>query len=997
MVKSEIQCLAVRLYDLRKHWCLHIANAANKKNGTLYSLYPRTMVISTSKLQKYDICKLLHTRVLHTVLNRNNSVFFGAFSHSLVKAGGRWGDETKYLKTNYAIYKVFTLDKRNKILIDFFYVKVAVLGSRDQMCVHPEVSKETNNNNKVHMCQMRVKAKTCYFHNQIDNKKDDSDLRGAPLDIEDLVKLGKKKSFCPYYMSRELKQDADIIFMPYNYLLDPKSRKAHSVELQGNIIIFDEAHNVEKMCEEAASLQLKSTDIALCIDEITQVMKKVQEISEGATGSEFGTNDPSNALPEDFSPEDLYTLKALFLEFEKSIDEIKLPADGSGVTYPGSFMFDLLARSDITHQKKAIILEVLDKLILYLTTNSASPFQRKGVGLQKFSDLLRVVYSKDNFTMEHRLFIEQCYKVHVAPEDPKKNWKGGGKDGWGKKQETTPINTKTGRVVSYWCFNPGFGMKELYEQGVRSIILTSGTLSPLASFTTELQVPFPIQLENPHIIQGHQVWVGVVNKGPDGFSLNSSFKNRSDPRYIASLGQTILNFSRIVPDGLLVFFPSYPIMLKCKEEWQESGIWGKISTNKPCFVEPRTKDEFQCAMEEFYAKINDPATKGACFMAVTRGKVSEGLDFADYNGRAVIITGLPYPPFKDPRVMLKQQYLDDTKRKNKVGLTGQEWYSLEASRAVNQAIGRVIRHKDDFGAIILCDNRFGAVNFRGKLSTWVRPYMKTYESFGPSQRDLIQFFRNTKALCPQPKMKNSSGQPSVSIKYETPELVPIKANALQGGSSKYVMSSDTKRKLNESRVDESTYTNALSIDSYTKIESKVKPKKSSGDGTLFSALEQRNSVLDFNSVSSVQASSRYESIKQPSKKRKINIVSSQVSLPSQEAIQCGQGVSSKENKVQESSHSTGSSTSGKENESKKMKDIAIYLKEVKMALSKEQYSSFSNAVKTYQKDKDYENVIGNLASLFSPNPDHHTLFRKFSPFLQKEHQPKFSESCELML
>jgi len=31
-------------------------------------------------------------------------------------------------------------------------------------------------------------------------------------------------SVCPYYTSRELKKDADIIFMPYNYLIDPKVR-----------------------------------------------------------------------------------------------------------------------------------------------------------------------------------------------------------------------------------------------------------------------------------------------------------------------------------------------------------------------------------------------------------------------------------------------------------------------------------------------------------------------------------------------------------------------------------------------------------------------------------------------------------------------------------------------------------------------------------------------------------------------------------------------------
>ncbi len=37
-------------------------------------------------------------------------------------------------------------------------------------------------------------------------------------------------------------------------------------------------------------------------------------------------------------------------------------------------------------------------------------------------------------------------------------------------------------------------------------------------------------------------------------------------------------------------------------------------------------------------------------MAVCRGKVSEGLDFANNYGRAVVITGLPYPAAFDPKV-----------------------------------------------------------------------------------------------------------------------------------------------------------------------------------------------------------------------------------------------------------------------------------------------------------------------------------------------------------
>ena len=39
-------------------------------------------------------------------------------------------------------------------------------------------------------------------------------------------------------------------------------------------------------------------------------------------------------------------------------------------------------------------------------------------------------------------------------------------------------------------------------------------------------------------------------------------------------------------------------------------------------------------------------------------------------------------------------------------MSGQEWYIQQATRAVNQAVGRVIRHKNDFGAVILMDKRF---------------------------------------------------------------------------------------------------------------------------------------------------------------------------------------------------------------------------------------------------------------------------------------------------
>ena len=40
----------------------------------------------------------------------------------------------------------------------------------------------------------------------------------------------------------------------------------------------------------------------------------------------------------------------------------------------------------------------------------------------------------------------------------------------------------TNRKLGFWCFNAASGMRELKALGPRSILLTSGTLSPMDSF-----------------------------------------------------------------------------------------------------------------------------------------------------------------------------------------------------------------------------------------------------------------------------------------------------------------------------------------------------------------------------------------------------------------------------------------------------------------------------------------------------------------------------------
>jgi len=113
--------------------------------------------------------------------------------------------------------------------------KSTVIGSRDQLCIHSEVVKESNNMNKIHMCQKFVAARSCVFYNRVEEMKNNPTFNETGImDIEDLVRKGTANKCCPYYMAKELKNDADIVFMPYNYLLDPLARKANKIELDVN-------------------------------------------------------------------------------------------------------------------------------------------------------------------------------------------------------------------------------------------------------------------------------------------------------------------------------------------------------------------------------------------------------------------------------------------------------------------------------------------------------------------------------------------------------------------------------------------------------------------------------------------------------------------------------------------------------------------------------------------------------------------------------------------
>lgn len=74
------------------------------------------------------------------------------------------------------------------------------------------------------------------------------------------------------------------------------------------------------------------------------------------------------------------------------------------------------------------------------------------------------------------------------------------------------------------------------------------------------------------MITNSQVSICVVPKGPGGHKLSSSYANRNSSDSVADMGNAIVSFCSVVPDGVLVFFPSYGVMQQCIEAWKRQVL-----------------------------------------------------------------------------------------------------------------------------------------------------------------------------------------------------------------------------------------------------------------------------------------------------------------------------------------------------------------------------------------------------------------------------------------
>jgi chromosome transmission fidelity protein 1 len=79
------------------------------------------------------------------------------------------------------------------------------------------------------------------------------------------------------------------------------------------------------------------------------------------------------------------------------------------------------------------------------------------------------------------------------------------------------------------------------------------------------------------------------------------------------------------------------------------------------------------------------------------------------------------------------------------GRAGREYYQSICMRAVNQSIGRSIRHAGDYSSILLVDERYSKSTITSQLPRWIAQRLQCTSGFGEVVAGLRDFFKQRTA------------------------------------------------------------------------------------------------------------------------------------------------------------------------------------------------------------------------------------------------------------
>ncbi|XP_034946686.1 ATP-dependent DNA helicase DDX11 [Chelonus insularis] len=558
-------------------------------------------------------------------------------------------------------------------------------------------------------------------------------------DVEDIAVNAKNLNTCAYYASRKTLPDIQVILVPYNLVLHKSTRISSGINLKNNILIIDEAHNLLEAIENIHNAIITGRNILHCYSQITQYHKRFENLLSAK--SVLYLSRLSFILKKFIQLLGGTTKSHHEDKIEKPKSEIYTISEFETVT--DIYMINMFELTRFVNESK-----LMHKLRGYVEKYSGDlkvrPVVKKTGGVSAFLSSLQ---KKDDVVTENKQ--EENVPTEEIPSTPimlinnfLQCLRGESKDGRIFVNQGSTIGQGT---IKFMLLNPASRFHDII-QDARSVILAGGTMEPISEFKNQLFIGAGANPQRivtyscDHVVPKENILTRIVTQGPTKVTFEFNYNNRGNPELINELGRTLVRLCNIVPGGIVVFFSSYNYEATLYKGLENSDVIKEIQKKKKIFREPKLASDVNLVLQNYAKAIENPQSpqNGALLFSVVGGKLSEGLNFSDDLGRCVVVVGMPYPNTKSLELQEKMKYLNENVKQG----AGNEYYENTCMKAVNQCIGRAVRHIADYSTVVLLDKRYSTKT--KALPGWIQRSLETSNDFTAVVNDIDKFFINKK-------------------------------------------------------------------------------------------------------------------------------------------------------------------------------------------------------------------------------------------------------------
>lgn len=577
-------------------------------------------------------------------------------------------------------------------------VRLVTLGSRKQLCVNPKVRSLESVQKMNDKCIDLQNSTKCEYKKPADHPKSlefAETVLADIMDIEELGNLGSQLEVCPYYRARDMVPFCEVIALPYQLLVQASARQALNIDLTDSIVIIDEAHNLIDVVSSLYSAKVTKHECDSALSGL--------KIYQTRVGSRLSA---SNRTKLSLT---IKVVQSLASFFERAV---ALPSakTASGTSIARSDLFsgtaDLVDLYSL--QEFLVTSKLAFKVDSYIQQDAEIKDKPESMCLGRIIDFL--AYSIDPLA-DGKLFYDRTESNQLC--------------------------------AHYLLLDPSNQFKELVEQ-VRCVVLAGGTMEPVSDYFTQLFPYIPRdQIEVfscGHVIPKANFVAQALSRGASNVEFEFTFAKRNETSMIAELCRTIYKIAESVPAGVVVFFPSYKYLDQVLGQFRKMPEFAKLQKLKKLFTEDAKK-----TVDAILGEYSQKAPDGALLMAVVGGKMSEGINFSNDLARGVVMVGLPFPNAFSAELIAKRNHIQNGaiaagKSKVEAAAEARAYYENLSMRAVNQSVGRAIRHIKDYSMVFLLDKRYRLPNIQQKLSGWVRDSLQVPTSFEESIQISNKFF-----------------------------------------------------------------------------------------------------------------------------------------------------------------------------------------------------------------------------------------------------------------